>query len=245
MHLSIETMQPGGSMHLPPDAGWLRRLQVGFRALRSLEKHADDAVAAHMLNLTMDAGNYARYAQQYAKTDEGKKLLTERPALQLTQDDVTAMSALPAGTLANVLARYYIDNKLNPFRNDIPVRSDGEYLARRYNHLHDLHHLITGYGVDNVGEIELQAFNWGNLGFRASLLILFFAALLRPGGLPPIWTYADKLLAAYRRGRASGDVIVRPHYELYWGWNIDDVRRHFGLVPKDFVRSQQRAASLA
>jgi ubiquinone biosynthesis protein COQ4 len=62
-------------------------------------------------------------------------------------------------------------------------------------------HVLTGYGTDALGEMELQAFALGNLSLRTSALILLFAATLQPHGLPPIWRYTDKLRAAFSRGR--------------------------------------------
>jgi len=86
------------------------------------------------------------------------------------------------------------------------------------------------YGTDPVGEMELQAFVLANLGLRQCIMILLFAAVLRPDGLPPVWTYTDKLRAAYRRGRQCKH-IVRPRYERYWESTVEEVRQQLSLAP--------------
>jgi ubiquinone biosynthesis protein COQ4 len=119
---------------------------------------------------------------------------------------------------------------ITPFVSAYPVRNDVEYLAKRYREIHDMLHIVTGYGTDPIGELELQAFVFGNIGLRHPVLILTLTGMFRPMGIPPIWKYFAKLRAAYRRGRASHDVALRPRYERYWNQRVVDVRREVGLA---------------
>jgi ubiquinone biosynthesis protein COQ4 len=82
-----------------------------------------------------------------------------------------------------------------------------------------------------MGEVELQAFTLGNPGFRSAFLAIAYVAFVRPDGLPPIWKYADKLWAAYRRGLHSSDVTLIPDHERHWKSPINEVRRLFGVAP--------------
>jgi ubiquinone biosynthesis protein COQ4 len=231
MNLTADSVKPGGPLYLSPGAGWIARLRVGVRSVAILDKNADDAFAGHMLCLSMEAGTFERHAKKIAQTEEGRALLAEQPDLQLTQDDLAALRALPDGTLGNLLARYYVDNGIRPFVTRLPVRSDAEYLVKRYREIHDIAHLVTGYGTHAIGEVELQAFLLGNLGLRTPWLAMVYAALVRPYGLPPIWKYARRLLDAYRRGRQSDDVALRPQYEHDWASTMEDVRQRYGMAP--------------
>ena len=40
-----------------------------------------------------------------------------------------------------------------------------DYVATRLREVHDVFHVVTGYGTDDIGELELQWFNCGNLGW--------------------------------------------------------------------------------
>jgi ubiquinone biosynthesis protein COQ4 len=215
---------------LPDGAGWPKRFTVGLRALTVLAKNKADGVAAPVLNASLDGDAFARLAEELGKTEQGQALLRERPDLQSGTLDLAALRALPEATLGHMLAQYYADNGIEPFESPYPVRTDVEYLAKRYREIHDVVHLITGYGTDPIGEMELQAFVLGNIGFRQAVMILGFAAVLRTDGLPPIWAYADKLKAAYRRGRASKEVVLSPRYERYWESPVDVVRTEVGLA---------------
>jgi ubiquinone biosynthesis protein COQ4 len=230
LHTPLEKLAPGGPMYLPDGAGWLTRFKVALRAMFVLADNKEDGVAAPVLNASLDGDKFQRLAEELAQTAHGRELLRERPNLTSETIDLAALQALPEGTLGNALAQYYFDNGIRPFESPYPVRNDVEYLAKRYREIHDIVHLITGYGTDALSEMELQAFILGNIGFRQAVLILSFAAILRTDGLPPVWTYADKLRAAYRRGQRSKDVVLSPRYERYWSTPLAEVQASVGVA---------------
>ncbi len=224
------TLAADHALYLPRDAGLFTRAKVALRAFMVLKDDNENSTASPVLNAAMDAETFQRIATDLAKSAEGRQLLAERPDLQAGAVDLAALRRLPEGTLGRALAEYYVANGIAPFVSDYPVHSDVEYLAKRYREVHDVVHIITGYGTDVVGELELQAFVLGNIGLKQPLLIIPMVATLRPRGLAPIWTYAHKLVAAYRRGRASREIAVQPRYEHCWSWRIEDVRRAVGIT---------------
>lgn len=230
MHIGLEALDPGGPLHLPDGAGWFTRLKVAMRALAVLAENKADGIAAPVLNASIDSEVFERLVREFAETEEGRALLVERPNLQAGSLDLSALRSLPDGTLGYQLAAYYRDNGIEPFESPYPIRSDVEYLAKRYREIHDVVHVVTGYGTDPLSEMELQAFILGNIGFRLPVVILSFAGVMRTDGLPPIWTYFDKLRAAYARGRRSRDVVLSPRYERYWAMRVEDVRSQLGLA---------------
>lgn len=190
-------------LYLPEGASRLTRLRLAVRALRVLEKKPDDFVAAVVFNASVDTPIFQRHVDALARSETGRALLTERPSLQGRDVDLRQLALLPEGTVGHAFARYFADNGIAPFESPYEVRNDVDYLVKWYRETHDLHHVVTGYATDALGEMELQAFAMGNLGLRSSALILTFAAVLRPHGLPPIWKYVHRLRAAYRRGKAT------------------------------------------
>jgi ubiquinone biosynthesis protein COQ4 len=229
MQLSSPPSRPEDGLHLPERANVLTRLRIGYRALRILEKKPDDSVAAPVLNASIDGEVFERQVATLGQTADGREILSTRPCMR-DGADLTVLAAMPDGTLGRALARYYQDNGILPFETPYPTHKDVDYLIKRYRETHDLVHVLTDYGTDALGEMELQAFAAGNLGLRTSVMILVFAAILMPHGLPPVWKYAGKLWAAYRRGRASKN-ILRPYYERYFSWSLDDARSAIELAP--------------
>jgi ubiquinone biosynthesis protein COQ4 len=221
---------PGDPLYLPEQAGVVTRAKVALRAFFVLAEDQAHGIAGPVLNMSMDAEVYQRMAAELAAFEDGRALLRERPNLQAGALDVAALAALPEGTLGKALARYYVDNQLSPFASSYQVRSEVEYLAKRYREVHDVLHIVTGYGTDPISELELQAFVFGNLGLRQCVLILTMTALLRPMGLPWVWRYWSRLRAAYERGRRSQNVAVKPRYEHHWASTVEEVRQLVGLA---------------
>lgn len=223
-------MRPEDGLVLPEGASRLTRLRVAIRALRVLDERPDDGVAAPLFNASVDADVFQRLCDELSRTLDGRGLLDERPSLEARHLDVSALAALPSGTLGHALAHYFEDNHLRPFASDWAVHGDAEFLVRWYRETHDLHHVLTGYGTDAVGEMELQAFMAGNLGLRTSAVILGFAAVLRPHGLPPIWRYSHRLRAAFERGRAARRLITA-RYDRLLDAPLEAVRAQLHIPP--------------
>lgn len=230
VQFTAESIQHGGRFHIASRSRWLRRARVGFSAMRALGSNVNDDIAGNVLTLALEAGPLSRHARRIAQTEEGRRFLAEKPTLRISAEDVEAFRKLPAGTLGNLLAQYYDDFGIKPFISNFPFARDEEYLARRYRELHDIVHVVTGYGADVPGELQLQAFTLGNLGFRTVWMGVAYLVLIRPEGSPSIWSEMSKLMTAYRRGRQSKDAALEPRYELHWHLPIEEVRRRFGIV---------------
>jgi ubiquinone biosynthesis protein COQ4 len=231
MKATVESMLPGGPFYLTERAGWWTRLRVGVRAIRKLAEHPDDCFAAPALHLSMDREPWERVARELMRTPAGRSLLIEKPDLQASKIDLSALGKLPENTLGYALAHYYADNGIAPFEAPYPVKSDVEYLVKRYREIHDVVHLVTGYMTDATGEVELQAFLLGNIGLRQCVLAIIFTTLFPQPGMPAHLILFPRLLAAYRRGKQSGDVAVKPRYEQMWSLALDEVRQKIGLAP--------------
>ena len=100
----------------------------------------------------------------------------------------------------------------------IELKSDIDFIGKRYRETHDLLHLLTGYGTDVMGEMEVQAFALGNLGIRTAALILVVGVLGqlkdRHAGVN-LDEYVRRVWAAYQRGRAS-QPFLSYWFERHW-----------------------------
>lgn len=213
---------------LAKDASTLARLFMGLRALAILRNDAANPYYAALLHTSFDYETYARLAHVLRQTPEGRRFLEEKRTIPGENVDIEALSRLPQGTLGHEFAQYFIKNNLEPFTYQYPVENEGEFLYKRYRETHDIHHLITGYGVDEIGEIELQAFYFGNLG----LLHAGFIALMSiPYQLSLTGLQFDKVRAlmrrihaAYRRGKDSRE-LLSVRFDDLWDKQVSDLAR--------------------
>jgi ubiquinone biosynthesis protein COQ4 len=185
------------------------RVGTGLRALWRLKDDQGNPDEARLLHLSFDSDTYERLADDLRRTPEGRELLAARPTIPGPGYDLESLGRLPEGTLGHEFARYFAKNGIEPFTYEYPLRSDGEFLYKRYRETHDVHHIITGYGIDECGEVELQAFYLGNLGLRHAGLIAATAipVWLKSSGLRGLRNILRRIRAAYRRGKDSRELL--------------------------------------
>lgn len=218
-------------LDLPPDAPLWARLRVAVRSLLVLSRDPQNPAAGDRLNLSLDRGVYTTIAAALRGGDEGRRLLDERPSMDAAELDVAALGAMPDGTLGRELARYFEHNGIGPFASPFVIRSDEAYISKRYRETHDLAHVLTAYGTDIVGEMELQAFMLGNLGIPSAALIVSFGTLSSVPKLSiSLRDYARRIHAAHRRGRATRQLLAL-RYESLWLSPLEAVRGMLALSP--------------
>jgi ubiquinone biosynthesis protein COQ4 len=212
---------------LPRDASFLRRLFLSLKALSVLKDEAADPGLAWLLHTAMDDGTYEQLAVKLR--DDVAKDFATRPTVP-GDKTLEELATYPEGTLGRVFSGYFQKNGIHPFTHRFPVQSDADFLYKRYRETHDIHHMITGYGIDEFGEIEIQAFYVGNLGLRHARLIVTF-------GLPYLFLkqrsvrkVVGRLVAAWKRGKQSRNVLTLPYADM-WSVPVEELTRRYCPQP--------------
>lgn len=219
---------------LPENPSLFTRLGLALRALNHLKDDPTHPAAGQAVNASLDYAIYAKLARGLRQTGEGRSLLEERPSLQGTELDLAALEQLPAGTLGHEFAAYFRTNGISPFVSPYEIRSDLDFISKRYRETHDIYHVLTGYRTDVEGEMELQAFAMGNLGIRSALLIVVVGALSmlaeRRMPLTGIGSYVRGLRAAYRRGKRARSFLPF-RFENHWDTPVETLRAELLEAP--------------
>jgi hypothetical protein len=173
-----------------------------------------------------------------------------RPAMSTTADTITpaadqaALPALaaerdhydPAWTLRQARARYFEKNgfgadggysarwvklKLGPIPYAVP-NTAGRVRAVRY---HDLHHIMTGYRTDWIGEFEISAWEVGS-GCRdfAAAWFLDLGGMLSGMFLSP-----RRMYRAFVRGRNTRNLYGRTFDDALLDTRVGEMRAELGL----------------
>ncbi|MFY0524399.1 Coq4 family protein [Archangium gephyra] len=211
---------------LPDNASLFTRLRVALHALKKVRGDEGNPVYGQAIQASLDLDVYASLVPKFQRSEEGRRMLSERPSLQARDLDLAALERLPEGTLGHDYARYYRDNKISPFETTLELKNDVDFITKRYRETHDLMHLVTGYGTDVVGEMELQAYVLGNLGLPAALLIVLvgtLAQLKAPQSGVSRSEYLRRVKAAYQRGRAA-PLFLDFWFEHHWETPVAMVR---------------------
>ncbi|AKJ03754.1 Hypothetical protein AA314_05380 [Archangium gephyra] len=202
---------------LPENPSLLTRLRIGLQTLQVLKVEPTNPAWGALFYDSVELGRCADMARQFSRHTEGRRLLADKPSLSGGELDLDALEKLPEGTFGHTFARYYREKGLQPILTLSPPKNDAEYIAKRLRETHDFIHLVTGYGTDVMGEMEVQAFALGNLHLRTSLVILLNTARELPQHIPDFDTgvYLRRLWAAFRRG-ADSRQLASFRWEDHW-----------------------------
>lgn len=200
--------------------GSLKRLITALQCLSVLKDEAANPELAWKLHVAMDDRRYEELGRELQSSNP--ELFEARRTVPAPELTLEKLAEYPEGTLAKVFSGYFQKNCIFPFTYEYPVQSNADVLYKRYRETHDIHHMMTGYGIDDFGEIEIQAFYISNLGLRHARLIVFF-------GVPYlIWQQRSfskvisRLVAAYKRGKKAKNMLTLP-YEALWGVPLSEL----------------------
>jgi len=143
--------------------------------------------------------------------------------------DVAALARRAPGTLGSVFAAHCAARGIDPNLVFIGADDDGEFVMAHLFEVHDLWHVTTGWGNDELGEVGLGGFYLAQLALPLIalmlVLILLNTIVRRPATLRP---RMDALVAGYRMGDRA-----RPLFGLRWDamWDrpLDEIRRELRI----------------
>lgn len=228
MHASTETMPTRPELPYDDLKTW-PRIGRGLRALRKLRDNPDDTELALKAALLLNTGALARTLDKFESHDEGREVLAARPALDHQHVDLAALAALPSHTLGHAYA-HFLNSRgltLEVFVPPREIRDERKrYIGQRLRQTHDLWHVLTGYNTDVPGEIELQAFSFGQLQTPFAFFVALGGVLKAPMERSDLF---GRVLRAYRRGRNAKQLCYRT-WEKRFELPLADVRAELGLA---------------
>ena len=204
------------------------RLRRALRELRALIAAPDETHHAMDLTYAFGTREFERTLERFVASANGRALLAERPCLLAALSDRDALARLPEDSLGRAYLAYLDRNGFRPeglleLQREVEARWEREEGTPRLDPVrawfrdrvllaHDLFHVLTDYGTDDVGEATLLAFSLAQLGGRAPALLTLGAALevFRARG----WSWLRYDLQAWRRGRRASWLAALPWEEL-------------------------------
>ena len=207
----------------------LERAAMALRAAAALLRDPDDTRQIFYVGLVVNRRTYPRFLARLTEDDEGARLLRERPAIDSTAIDYGALRALPDGTLGREYVRFLDAHGLDPdlFQAPPGLPEVPAYIGKRMRQVHDLWHVLTGYGPDVRGEIALQAFTWAQTGMASAMLVTLGGSA-RFGLRDP--RVVGGAIEGYRRG-SRARFLPSLRIEDWLARPLDEVRRELRIEP--------------
>ncbi len=220
-----------------------RHWRKAWAALRRLVADPERTDEVFEILDALAGGSYEKHFQLFRKSPDGARLLRERPQLLPALADRAKLRALPQGSFgrcyadfmdgANLTAEGLIEAEQEALARINEQKNYGEdrnYFNGRLRDMHDLWHVLTGYGRDEAGEAANLAFTLGQIPDLGVALIVLAAGILGPKDITMKWP--RYLLRAWQRGRRTSMLSSVPYEELL-KLPIEEVRNQLRVVPAE------------
>lgn len=204
---------------------------VAWRAMQELLKDKEDTAQVFRITQALGGGELPKNFKRFKETQAGEAILAEKRSLLKTLADRETLATLPEGSLG----RAYLDFVQT---EDISaegliaaseeggrqtLQDDGEILySERTRDMHDLWHVVTGYGRDGLGELSLLAFSYAqvrNLGIGFIVLM----ALRKSSQENPGAGISKSVREGYRLGKQAA-WLPAADWEALLERPLEDVR---------------------
>lgn len=184
---------------------------VAWRAMQELLKDKEDTVQVFRITQALGGGEILKNFKRFKQTPTGQAILAEKRSLLEALADREALATLPEGSLGrayldfvqteNISAEGLIAASEEGGRTTLQDEGERLYSAR-VRDMHDLWHVVTGYGRDGLGELSLLAFSYAqvrNLGIGFIVLM----AMRKAGQDNPGAGISKSVREGYRLGKQA------------------------------------------
>ncbi|GAB3279802.1 Coq4 family protein [Parahaliea aestuarii] len=163
---------------------WNNRVQplVALAAVRRLIANPDATGEVFRIIEALKGDSLQRAVARMRQSDSGRALLARRTDIITQLSDRDYLRSLPPGSLGQAYLQFVESQQLSadglvaasdeaPRRRNLPAEE--QWLGSRLRDIHDLQHVLTGYGRDELGELCLLSFMTGQTRNRGIDFIVF------------------------------------------------------------------------
>ncbi len=220
------------------------KMKPGFLdALRAVKKLlADNEDTAQVFTILEALGKRAtkRAWQRFARLPQAEAILAQPDLIHLLQDR-DKLAAMPEGSLGRTYYEFMAHENITA-DGLVEASEDGLSGKREFTPLeekfhlrqrdsHDLWHVVTGYGRDQLGELALLAVYYRQISNPGFMMIVLFGARAGRKEYPDIgiWT-------AIREGLRHGkqmDWLPGIAWEDYMDMPLEEVRTKLKIAPPE------------
>ena len=215
---------------------------AALRAVRKLMRNGEDTQQVFLLIEALRGKTTLRQFARFRQTETGRAVLGENRRLLDRLSDRASLAALPAGTLGRGYYDFMAAEDLSAeglvemSKITRPPASDDVTLFReRGREMHDLLHVVTGYGRDPLGEACLVAFSFAQTGLKGFAVIAVYAAR-KIARSRPDQQVRRAVVEGYRHGRSAG-WLPGADWEALLDQPVEAIRARFAVKPPTYYRT--------
>lgn len=221
---------------------------VAFRAIRELFANPEDTQQVFAIIEALQGPSLVRLRARLGKTEQGRRLLAERPDLVPLLKDRAGLGALPEGSLGRAYLAFVKREGISAdglvSASTISRQTDAgaelRWIRDWLRDTHDLWHTVLGYSGDLVGEAAILAFShYETRNFGVGIIAT--VAWFKLGRVTDREVGARRVIAGGRRRAKRAAWFVGVPWHDWLARPVEDVRRELGVdhvVDYQEVRTQ-------
>lgn len=208
---------------------------AALRVLRKMMRETDNTRQVFLLIDALRGKTTLRQLARFRRSEIGRAALADHRRLLDRLSDRATLAALPTGTLGRAYWEFMTEESLTAEglveASRIPPNAaavdDAIWFRERNREMHDLLHVVTGYGRDPLGEGCLVAFSYAQTGQKGFAAIALFAAWRIHRARPelPVWR---TIFEGYRRGRHAR-WLIGADWEALLDRPVEAIRAQFAV----------------
>lgn len=229
---------------------------TALRAMRELIKNPDDTSQVFRVIEALKGDSISASVRRLGQTPEGRALFADKPAIVPVLNDKQALLAMPEGSIGRayydfVHGEHLSADGLIAASEEAPrnpdLNEDERWLAERMRDIHDLQHVMTGYGRDPVGELCLLSFMTKQTPNRGINFIIYMGRREYRNKLPD--ANIDGLVSEGGLIGLSAEWMAKTRWEDRLHESLDAVREELGFKAParylEYVRGPNVATTAA
>ena len=208
-----------------------------FRALQKLLSDKEDTRQVFEIMRALNGRSTARGYLRLLSTVEGGRIAYAREEFARRLMDDAWLDSLPEGSVGTAYREFIRSEQLSADGladvsregiEDVDNAHPYAWFGRRTRDVHDIWHILSGYGRDALGEASLVAFSYAQTkGLGWALIAVGAASRSRKDRSQP---YAKAIWQGYRRGKAA-KWLLGEDYERLMAEPLESARRRLGITP--------------
>jgi len=223
-----------------------------LRSVRALIANPDNTGEVFKVIEALKGGSIARAVARMEATPEGRELLRNKPDILPELSDRDALRAMPEGSVGRAYLKFVESQSLSAdglvaASEEAPRREgnspDERWLGCRLRDIHDLQHVVCGYGRDTLGELCLLSFMVTQTPNRGIAFIIFMAR--RKACRATKLFSVDACIDEGRRIGEAADWFAAVNWETRLAEPLEQLRRELGVRKPTLYREALRSIGAA
>ncbi|CAA0115795.1 Uncharacterised protein [Halioglobus japonicus] len=219
-----------------------------LRSMRALIADPDSTGEVFKIIEALKGGSLARALTRLESTPEGRALLQNKPDILPILNDREALRAMPEGSVGRAYLKFVESQSLSAdglvaASEEVPrgrgLDEDEMWLGNRLRDIHDLQHVMCGYGRDQLGELCLLSFMVTQTPNRGIAFIVYMGRR-KARQATQLFSVDDCIEEGRRIGEAA-TWFATVHWEERLAEPLDQLRSELGILKPTLYRNALRS----